>query len=902
MTSLRPQVKRYMRSYSFKSLPVLSGLAGLFLISCDSSEVQPEAPLSAPPLAAQETPSATKPAPVKNLLPNPDFALGLRGWDHFTNLGAGSIFEVVEQELDGRPVQALRVDLADRNKHPIASTHLLSESIDLAPDSEGAFSIYARAEGGPVDMLLLSVDSKTQAKHELTGKWQRYVLEGKFPAPEAVEAFAIQLLGEGTVFLAQAQFELGGLSDYAGNPEARIGLEVDDGVGLLYPGEEAHVDVWVAGDARKGDRLVAEWTRWGQDSERVLDAAASEHTGEKWNWPIKATEAYGLYTLSLQLERDGKVIDTVEHAVGFVPENPPPSPGDWDSFALSVTMRDLPEQAEKALRMGGSMLRLHGFGAALLPRFQKIADAEPADVEWPLSALVEEVHQKGMNQFPYLIDHHGKLIEGILGNPKQEARLAEFARRLAVRYRGVFQAYQIWNEPEFKVDGDTYAKVHNLMVPALEKGDPEALTVGFGSVHARSRFLEKSVRAGARTDGNEVVAAHFYLNGQPPEQSLPQEMAALFGLDQRVLGDLDLTDAEIWDTESGFLVGEENMRRPATAAAPPSFYKTPALQAAYNVRQQIVGLAIGVDLRSTFLIESLTPFYRWMPHGLFRPDAFRGPRPAAVAYAQAAHHLRDAHLEGLWQDPEGKRFIAVFERDGRTIWVAWTLYDSDSLPLPPRMPDAAFDMLGGKLDLSSEIEIGPTPLYLIWEKDAPGLPGKEGALSDWVSFDPDRIGVETARSETQPPVELDQIVEAESAEFIRWSPGVVRAENASSGRLLALDDRDPEAEKDSVVNYRIILPPGEEGIYEIWVACAPLFGAEYSDLEARVNGGRYRSIRGSDQPYAYSVRVEDRDEETIAWERLGAFELEAGTNILQIRATGKGGQLLDRIGWSKKSL
>lgn len=835
-----------------------------------------------------------------NRLPNPDFSLGLRGWDHFVNLGAGSTFEVVDTEIAGEKIRALKVELADPAKHPIVSTHLMSEWIEMPPGADATFSMYARVQEGAVEMQLLTVDSKTREKYTLSNKWERYVIEGPFSAPEAVEAFAIQLRGEGTVLLSRAQFQLGELTEFEDVTEAKIGLEVDDGVGLLYPGEQASISAWAHGALLPGDRLVAEWTRWGEVSEVVLDAKALEYDDSVWVWPIEASNEYGLYMLNLQLFRDGTVIDSVDHTVGFVPQAQKPTPEVWDSFAVAVTLRDLPEQAEKAIRMGASMLRLHGYGVALLPRFRWIAEAAPESVQWPLCQLVEDVHEMGLSQFPYLIDHHGELIERILGNPKQQAQLAEFSRRLAKRYKGIFQAYQIWNEPEFKVSGETYAKVHNLMVPALNEGDPSAKIVGFGSVHARSRFLEKAVEAGGKVDGVDAVAAHFYLNGQPPEQSLPQEIEALMGKNRRLLNELNLSEAELWDTESGFFMDEKNLPRPMTSAAPPSFYKTPGLHAAYNVRQQIVGMVMGVDLRSTFLVESLTPFYRWMPHGLFRPDAFRGPRPAAVTYAQMTHQLRGATLRGLWQDEEGEQFVAVFERAGKAIWVTWTLYDEATLSLPGKEPDLVFGMLGGRRDVAEAIKIGPTPSYLRWSDLPPAEPGTEEMLNDWVPFNPSQVGVESPRSETQPPVNLEEIVEGEAADFIRWTPGVVRAEGASSGRLLELSALDSLDERDRVVQYRIILSPGEEGLYEFWVACAPLFGAENSDLEVRMNGSDYRSIRGSDQPFAYPVKLGEGVERTVTWDRLGVFELEAGANILGIRAVGGGGQLLDRVGWFRK--
>jgi hypothetical protein len=837
-----------------------------------------------------------------NLLSNPDFQLGLTGWDTFTLLGVGGGFELTNSTIDGTPINALLVKLPDRETNPLATMNVRSDWITVPDQAIATFSIYARAESGTPTMEMIMVDSGVSRKTQLDNQWRRYSLSGTLKLSDSgVEAVAVRLSGSGEAQLARAQFETGNATAYQPNPAPRIGLAVDDGVGLLHPGESARLSLKATGDLEASDRIQVAWGRYGKPGEILADLSAQEVAENGWTWRMDATDAYGLYRFNVTLLRNGKEIDQIYHTLGVVPVPASSVPGHWDEFALSITMRDVPEQAEKARRMGASIVRMHGFGLSLLQRYRILAATEGTQA-WPTDTIVQAVYDKGLSQFPYLVDHHGDLVRSILSSPQAKDDLAKFAKQMAAHYQGRIQAYQLWNEPEFKISPEDYAQIHDLLVPAFRAGDPEAFIVGFGSVHPWRQFLQHSVEAGATTDVN-AVAFHFYLNGHPPERMLPRKMALLLGENQSILEACALDGVEIWDTESGFLANEDAYPRPDTTAAPPFFYKEPSLQAAYNVRQYLVGMELGIDLRSAFMVDSLSPYFGWLPHGMFRPDSFQGPRPAAVAYAQMTHHLRGQTFTGLWQDKDGNRFVAAFDGpDGQTL-VAYTLFGDNEFPIGKSRPTDVGGMLGEALDSSgNSVPIGPEPIYLKWPSGQAPIPGQEPALSDWTSFDPSRIGITDERAESAPPIDLDYFIEAETSEFFRWSPGAVTAEGSSGGQVLMIQGPQRFSADALDVSYRIDCTSRQAGKQEFWISCGSLFGHVFSDLEVRVNNSPWTPVRGTDQPADYEIRIDGEAPVTIGWERLGIFELREGTNMLTLRLVPKADsdtptQIFDRLGW-----
>lgn len=97
--------------------------------------------------------------------------------------------------------------------------------------------------------------------------------------------------------------------------------------------------------------------------------------------------------------------------------------------------------------------------------------------------------------------------------PTRVRDFARFARWSARHFRGRIGAWEIWNEPDYKVffNGSTrkYVKLLRAAYPAIKKGDPNALVVTGGVVHNNDRWLADAYKAGAK-GAFDVVATHPY--------------------------------------------------------------------------------------------------------------------------------------------------------------------------------------------------------------------------------------------------------------------------------------------------------------------------------------------------------------------------------------------------------
>jgi hypothetical protein len=115
--------------------------------------------------------------------------------------------------------------------------------------------------------------------------------------------------------------------------------------------------------------------------------------------------------------------------------------------------------------------------------------------------------------------------------PLDNATFAQFARRVAERYRGRIKAYIVWNEPNLAIewgnqepDAAAFAKLLKAATDSIRETDSDARVIAGAlaptnevSQHARDDrlYLQDLYAAGAR-DAFDVLAAHPYAFAQPP--------------------------------------------------------------------------------------------------------------------------------------------------------------------------------------------------------------------------------------------------------------------------------------------------------------------------------------------------------------------------------------------------
>lgn len=154
--------------------------------------------------------------------------------------------------------------------------------------------------------------------------------------------------------------------------------------------------------------------------------------------------------------------------------------------------------------------------------------------------------------------------------PRNVNDYAEFARRVAERYRGKIAAYVIWNEPNLaiewgnqKPDAGAYARLLRAAGEQVRVADPNAgiLAAGLAPTNENSEqaqddraYLRDLYAAGAR-DAFDALAAHPYPFGQSPDALRTSNDGLNFS---RILDLRDIMVANgdakkpIWITEFGY--------------------------------------------------------------------------------------------------------------------------------------------------------------------------------------------------------------------------------------------------------------------------------------------------------------------------------------------------------------
>ncbi len=154
--------------------------------------------------------------------------------------------------------------------------------------------------------------------------------------------------------------------------------------------------------------------------------------------------------------------------------------------------------------------------------------------------------------------------------PRRTEDYAEFARRVAERYRGRISAYILWNEPNLaiewgnrKPDAVQYAALLRAGAQAVRAADPDARVIAAAPAPTNEnsdraqddrQFLRELYAAGA-ADSFDALAAHPYAFGLPPDAPA----AANDGLNLKRISSLREIMQEngdsakpIWITEFGY--------------------------------------------------------------------------------------------------------------------------------------------------------------------------------------------------------------------------------------------------------------------------------------------------------------------------------------------------------------
>ena len=247
--------------------------------------------------------------------------------------------------------------------------------------------------------------------------------------------------------------------------------------------------------------------------------------------------------------------------------------------------------------------------------------------------------------------------EGVSFYPPDPDRYAAFARAVAERYRGVVQAWEIWNEPENPLfwrpnpDPAAYAQLLTKASAAIKAVDPAVVVLSGGVVPYDPGFLQGIAAAGA-WDAFDALAVHPYVDPAAPESAQidlvgltnVRQLAARYG------------DKPIWVTEYGWTTGpcERDLQGLTDEEE----------QANYLVRAAVLLRSAGAERVLWYTMkDEEQPCYGLARSGAGRED-YRDLKPAATALRVLSEQIGSARPLGAREVTSGQVILAFEEDEG----------------------------------------------------------------------------------------------------------------------------------------------------------------------------------------------------------------------------------------------
>lgn len=293
-------------------------------------------------------------------------------------------------------------------------------------------------------------------------------------------------------------------------------------------------------------------------------------------------------------------------------------------------------------------------------------------------------------------------------NPEDLRDVYNFARRVAERYKGRVQAWEVWNEPDigFWPDlGDTFAGLQKAAYLGFKAADPD-LPVLLGSFCRGYCPFDESLFEAGIADYFDVFNWHIYA---PPE-AYPGVLAGYLQL----LSRYGCADRPVWLTEAG-------IRLRATQPGGELTAEDERRQAEFVPQSFAWSLAAGTDRHFFFVY----PYYL---EGEIQFGALRkglSPRPGFVAIATCVDLLGEATYLGRYDlgDPAPDVTGLAFDSGKERVLVIWSKQPTTvRLAVGARQVEIA-DVVGRRNTAEAPegtlaLQVGPSPQYVLGLGDA----------------------------------------------------------------------------------------------------------------------------------------------------------------------------------------
>ncbi|MGQ9524822.1 MAG: glycosyl hydrolase [Armatimonadota bacterium] len=274
---------------------------------------------------------------------------------------------------------------------------------------------------------------------------------------------------------------------------------------------------------------------------------------------------------------------------------------------------------------------------------------------------------------------------------EERSRFARYVYRTVRRYRSIFRAWEIWNEPNIPTfwqpqpSAEDYAELLKKAYKAAKAADPTCTVVGAATSMADLNYIQDLYRFGA-WDSMDVLSIHPYpMGGNAHQQRLERILTFVNELNRATR-----RPKPIWITEIGWTADSN---------------RDEVSQAISLVQAYSIALAAGVERVFWFCLTDWSE--KW---GILRQDG--SPKKAYTALRLFTGALSDASFAGYLANQLGPEFRGlVFTSKGAPVIIAWNQGSTVRLRLPgrPRAVSILDESVSGRRGV---LPVGPVPLII----------------------------------------------------------------------------------------------------------------------------------------------------------------------------------------------
>jgi hypothetical protein len=620
-----------------------------------------------------------------NLIPNPSFEFGLRGWRSDGEANARLQWRI---DTTGAPEGRAFISSTEPGRYS-----LISHPISIAPGKTHTVSALLRSDQpARMTLALAGTGLPSEAKRpisardfDVTPEWKRvsfrYAVPEDWPADRAYVGITKPA---GATLSVDAVSLVLGESDAFSQPEAQsVGVAALMPQGNLFAaGSPASLAVEVVNAGGTDRRLRADYRLTN-----YLGAEAAAGKVFEGTVPAKAaapakvelpTSEVGWFTLTFTVSEDGQRLSESQETMNVVE----PMTGRGDALTSPLGMNThMEREPDQHLDCNLSALSQCGVKWVRAWWGWGMAEKEPGKFDWTeFDRQFDAVRRAGMEIMPILLRYYpnyeqawaGK-VDQIQQPPYDLDQWGDFVTATVTRYRGRVKAWEVWNEPQYTMDAATYAEILKVTTDRAKAADPDVLVIGLGGDGLD--FVKGVLEAGAT--GFDVLSHHSYAQlGRPWEQM--GKLAA----DTTALTEQYHATSRVWHSEQG--LGADGV----------GYIYLPSTEeqcAVTLVQSYLSALSTAVE-RFFWFSAQTSPTYGW---GVFYEDYV--PRPRLIALNGLARVLAERKVTGRVDLCDGKVACVLLDGEAGPAAAVWNLSGSLSLTLPTSEALAFRDMLGNPL-------------------------------------------------------------------------------------------------------------------------------------------------------------------------------------------------------------